>query len=191
MLAVAFFSGTFLNVILTILNGVFHANMEIGPESSGWDFLRYSTVLQHISLYSFLFIVGIGLLYFIRRSIGRKRESTYNSTWGCGYIAPTSRMQYSGKSFTKPLGKLFNFVLIEKKSFNELKSNEIFPESRNYSSSYLDFWEHWIINPTLKYLDLFIDLFKFFQNGRIQAYVLYGIVFIMIVFIGTVLNLLH
>ena len=187
MLGVAFFSGTFLNIILTILNGVFHVNMEIGNV----DYLRYSSVLQHISLYSSLFLVGIGLLYFIRRAVTRKRASTYNSTWGCGYIAPTSRMQYSGKSFTKPLGKLFNFVLIEKKSYIELKSNEIFPASRKYSSSYLDIWEHWLINPAIRYLNLFIELFKFFQNGRIQAYVLYGIVFIMIVFLGTVFNLLH
>lgn len=187
MLSVAFFSGYFLNVILTILNGVFHINMVAGNV----DYLRYSSVLQHISLYSFLFFIGIGLIFYLRRAIARKRENTYNLTWGCGYTAPTSRMQYSGKSFTKPLSKLFNFVLIEKKSYNELKTNEIFPVSRKYSSSYLDFWEHWLINPAIKYLGLFIDQFKFFQNGRIQAYVLYGIVFIMIVFIGTVFNLVH
>ena len=187
MLAVAFFSGYFLNVILSILNGAFHINLEVGNVA----YLRYSLVLQHISLYSFLFMVGIGILFFIRRSVTRKRENTYHSTWGCGYIAPNSRMQYSGKSFTKPLSKLFNFVLIEKKNYKELNSSEIFPESRKYSSSYLDFWEHWLINPVLKYLDLLIDLFKFFQNGRIQAYVLYGIIFIMIVFIGTVFNFLH
>ena len=187
MLCVALFSNTFLHVIIVLLNGVFHVNMEIGNA----DYLRYSSVLQHISLYSLLFMAVIGLLFFIRKSIAGKRESTYHSTWGCGYVAPTSRMQYSGKSFTKPLGKLFNFVLIEKKNYNELKSNEIFPQSRKYSSSYLDFWEHWLINPVIKYLNLLIDQFKFFQNGRIQTYVLYGIVFIMIVFIGTVLNLLH
>jgi NADH:ubiquinone oxidoreductase subunit 5 (subunit L)/multisubunit Na+/H+ antiporter MnhA subunit len=187
MLSIAFFSGYFLNVTMTILNGVFHVDMEVG----NLDYLRYSSVLQHISLYSFLFLAGIGLLFFIRRAITRKRKITYNSTWGCGYTAPTSRMQYSGKSFTKPLSKLFNFVLIEEKNFNELKSNEIFPVSRKYSSSYLDFWEHWLINPAIKYLDLFVGLFKFIQNGRIQAYVLYGIVFILIVFIGTVFNFLH
>jgi len=184
MLSVAFFSGYFLNVILTILNGSFHVSMEVGNV----DYLRYSSILQHISLYSLLFLAGIGLIYFIRKSITKNRESTYQSTWGCGYTAPTSRMQYTGKSFTKPLSKLFNFVLIEKKNFNELKSNEIFPVSRKYSSSYLDFWEHWLINPATKYLDLFIDLFKFIQNGRIQAYVLYGIIFILIVFIGTVFH---
>jgi len=37
----------------------------------------------------------------------------------------------------------------------------------------------------------FINLFQFVQNGRIQAYVIYGIVFILIIFIGTVLNIWH
>jgi len=189
MLSVAFFSGFFMNIILSILNGAFHANMNV----ANLDYLRYSSVLQHISLYLFLFLVLIGLLLIIRRAFARKRvpSTRDNSTWCCGYAAPTSKMQYSGKSFTKPLSKLFNFVLLEKKSYNELKTNEIFPVSRKYSSSYLDVWEQWLINPAIKYLNLFIELFKFFQNGRIQAYVLYGIVFIMIVFIGTVFNLLH
>jgi NADH:ubiquinone oxidoreductase subunit 5 (subunit L)/multisubunit Na+/H+ antiporter MnhA subunit len=187
MLSVAFFSGYFLNVILNILNGVFHASLEVGNV----EYLRYSSALYHISLYSFLFIVGIGLIFFIRRLVTQKSESSYSSTWGCAYAVPTSRMQYSGKSFTKPLSKLFNFVLIEKKNYNELKANEIFPDNRKYASSYLDFWEHWLINPVIKFLNLFLDLFKFFQNGRIQAYVLYGIIFIMIIFIGTVFNLLH
>lgn len=187
MLSVSFFSGYFLNVILSILNGVFHAKIEVG----NIDYVRYSSVLQHISLYSFLFIAGIGLVYFIRQTVTRNRKSVYNTTWGCGYVAPTNQMQYSGKSFTKPLSKIFNFILIEKKNYKELKSNELFPVSRKYSSSYLDFWEYWMINPAVKYLDLFIEQFKFFQNGRIQAYVLYGIVFIMIVFFGTVFNLLN
>lgn len=187
MLSVAFFSGYLLHIILSILNGVFHVNIQMVNA----DYILYSSVLQHISLYSMLFLLVIGAVFYMRKMATRRKESIYSSTWGCGYVAPTSRMQYSGKSFTKPLAKLFNFVLIEKKSFQELQAGEIFPGQRKYSSSYLDFWERWLINPAIKYLDLLIDLFKFFQNGRIQAYVLYGIIFIMIVFIGTVINLVH
>lgn len=185
ILLVAFFSGFFLNIIQSMLKGVYQVNLEV----ANVDYLRYTSVLQQVSLYSFLFLVVIGLLFFLRSRIVRKEENVYGSTWGCGYVAPNSRMQYSGKSFTKPLGKLFNYVLIEEKNYNELKAGEIFPEKRKYSSSYLDIWERWLIDPAMKYLNLFIEQFKFFQNGRIQAYVLYGIIFIMIIFIGTAIKL--
>jgi hypothetical protein len=97
-------------------------------------------------------------------------------------------MQYTGKSFSKTLGKLLNFILLEKKNYKELKSSNIFPKNRKYTSVYHDVIEQKIINPFIVQLKYFINLFKFVQNGNIQAYVLYGIVFILVVFIGTILN---
>ena len=37
-----------------------------------------------------------------------------DSTWGCGYTIPSSRMQYTGKSYSKSLGKLLNFIVLGK-----------------------------------------------------------------------------
>jgi hydrogenase-4 component B len=56
---------------------------------------------------------------------------------------------------------------------------------------YLDFIENKIIDPVILLLIRFINLFQFIQNGKIQAYVIYGIVFILAIFLGTVLNLWH
>ena len=36
-------------------------------------------------------------------------------TWGCGYVAPNPVMQYTGKSFSKSLAKLFGFITMEEK----------------------------------------------------------------------------
>ena len=96
-------------------------------------------------------------------------------------------MQYTGKSYSKSFGKLLNFVMIEKKGFNEIERNETFPETRKYRSFYIDSIESKIIDPLLFLIRRFINLFQFVQNGRIQAYVIYGIVFIVVVLIGTVL----
>jgi hydrogenase-4 component B len=100
-------------------------------------------------------------------------------------------MQYTGKSFSKSIGKLLNFVMIEKKEYSEIEKLDIFPVSRKYHSFYLDVFETRIIKPVIQLIMRFINLFQFVQNGKIQAYVIYGIVFVLAIFIGTILNLLH
>jgi len=106
------------------------------------------------------------------------------------WLCCTNRMQYSGKSFSKPLGKTFNFILIEKKKYKELKPGEIFPKERKYASFYLDFFEHNIIDKITQRLIYSANYFKFIQNGRIQTYVLYGIIFILSIIVISVVNIL-
>jgi hypothetical protein len=166
----------------TVLGGIF-------PSLVPSDMFSYFSIMQHISLYSMLFIFIVGVVLGLRYLFTKKSEIIVDQTWGCGYIAPTPKIQYTGKSFSKSLGKLFQFVLFEKKTYNELKTSEIFPQNRKYSSYYLDFFEHRLINPIINYQQNFIDLFKFIQNGKVQAYVLYGILFILIVFVGTIFNI--
>jgi hydrogenase-4 component B len=187
MLAVAFLPGYFLHLIALVVGGIF-------PEITQAESLaqvRYASLLQHISLYSLLFLLFIALIYILRSLSTANRKMDYEQTWGCGYLAPTSKIQYTGKSFSKSWGKLFHFILIEKKTYNELKTNEIFPQTRKYSSYYLDFFEQRIINPVTLRLQYFIGIFKFVQNGKVQAYVLYGILFVLFVFIATILNIWH
>jgi hypothetical protein len=125
------------------------------------------------------------LIYLIRKSFSRKHPLVKDSTWGCGYIAPHSKMQYTGKSFSKTLGKLFGFIVTEKKKYTELKAEEIFPQARKHSSHYIDFFEYNIFDKVINRLIHGMGYFRFIQNGRIQMYVLYGVFFIVLIFLGT------
>jgi hypothetical protein len=99
-------------------------------------------------------------------------------------------MQYTGKSFSKSLGKIFSFLLVEEKQYNELDKGEIFPGKRKYASHYLDFFEYWMIDFITHHLVYAANYFKFIQNGRVQSYVWYGLVFMLSIFILTALNVL-
>lgn len=187
MLFIAFFPGLFITLAGKVLSTNSFPSLHI--ETDGIQ--RYLSVMKNISLTSFLFLLIVGLIFFIRWSISRKAEKIIDSTWGCAYGAPNSRMQYTGKSYSKTFGKLLNFVMIEKKGYSEIDKNDVFPAERKYHSFYLDFFETRIINPVLNIISRFINLFQFVQNGRIQAYVIYGIVFILAIFLGTILNFWH
>jgi formate hydrogenlyase subunit 3/multisubunit Na+/H+ antiporter MnhD subunit len=187
MITIGLFPGYFINLTGMILsNNTFpDFNFDLTGINS------YLSVMKSISLAACLFLAIIGLTFFIRLIITRRNENKSSSTWGCAYVAPGSRMQYTGKSYSKSFGKLLNFVMIEKKGYSEISKQEIFPVTRKYRSFYLDVFEIKVINPVILLITRFINLFQFVQNGKIQAYVIYGIVFILTIFIGTVLNLLH
>ena len=52
-----------------------------------------------------------GALIWGRRRLLRDRQVAFGPTWGCGYNAPTPRMQYTGSSFAQPLTFAFRSLL--------------------------------------------------------------------------------
>jgi formate hydrogenlyase subunit 3/multisubunit Na+/H+ antiporter MnhD subunit len=182
MLSVAFIPQFYIRIIGNVLMGMIplYADMNIIE--------GYVNTISGISLYSLLLIAIAVAIWLARSIVMRQRSQRIDTTWGCGYTAPTSRIQYTGKSFSKPLGKILNFLLIENKHFEELKPGEIFPEKKSYVSHYHDFIERNLIDPVLSRLNYSVNYFSFIQNGRIQSYVLYGIVFILAILILTIFN---
>ncbi len=184
MLSIGFFPQVYFSVIL-------HTIISIVPSFQFQDASVLSplnnivTLMAEIGRYSILFLILISSVILIRYSIVKKRVEQFNTTWGCGYIAPNKKMQYTGKSFSKTLGKLLGFIVSEKKRYTELSPQEIFPQSRKHSSHYTDFFEHNIIHPLTERLLFSLNYFQFIQNGRTQTYVLYGVFFIIIIFLGT------
>jgi NADH:ubiquinone oxidoreductase subunit 5 (subunit L)/multisubunit Na+/H+ antiporter MnhA subunit len=187
MILIGLFPGYIINVAGTILGR--NSYPDFNFDTNGLS--MYISVMKGISLASLLFLTIMGLVFAVRWVISRGNEKKYGVTWGCAYVAPDSRMQYTGKSYSKSFGKLLSFVMIEKKGYSEIKKKETFPESRKYRSFYLDLFESKIINPVIHLVTRFINLFLFIQNSKVQAYIIYGIVFIMVIFIGTILNLWH
>jgi hydrogenase-4 component B len=186
MISVAIFPAFYLqvigNVIMSLTKGV------IIPQPAG--FTNYLSIMQNISNYSILFICIVGVFWGIRYKLLSTRSKVIQPTWGCAYAAPTSKIQYTGKSFSKTLSKMFNFIVIERKQYTELKAGEIFPEKRKHASHYHDFFEFRFIHVITNQLIYAANYFKFIQNGRIQSYVLYGIVFILTIFILTAFNII-
>jgi NADH:ubiquinone oxidoreductase subunit 5 (subunit L)/multisubunit Na+/H+ antiporter MnhA subunit len=146
--------------------------------------------LSGIGKFSLILLVLPVLIYLVRKGLTRKVSSKAEPTWGCGYQVPSEKMQYTGKSFSKSLGKLLNFIVLEKKKYKEIQANEIFPAARRHSSHYNDFFETKIFNGIIGRLLYSLNYFQFIQNGKIQAYILYGIFFIMLIFLGTFLKLI-
>jgi hypothetical protein len=98
-------------------------------------------------------------------------------------------MQYTGKSFSKTLAKLFAAIVSEQKNYSEI-GNDVFPVGKSYQSNYAEFFEKNIINSVSNHLLHFMNHFTFIHNGQVQMYVLYGFIFVMILIMATFFNIL-
>lgn len=182
--------GIFPEFYFSIVNSIITAFI---PVTSGKAIMIQGRLLSSIATtgkVALLFIFLALLIYFIRQSITRKRLVTNGATWGCGYIVPSVKMQYTGKSFSKSLGKLLNFIVLEKKRYNEILPAEIFPAERKYRSHYNDFFVTRVFKNIIDRLLYSLNYFQFIQNGNIRLYILYGLFFIVLVFLGTIFKII-
>jgi hydrogenase-4 component B len=125
-----------------------------------------------------LFVLAVSGL---RKFISRKRTIEIGTTWGCAYSNATSKMQYTASSYVRSYSKVAKPLLdIEKK---EVELVRIFPAKKHYETDSYDKIEKIFIDYPLKLINKITNLFVFLQNGRLQTYILYGIIFITAVII--------
>ena len=138
--------------------------------------LPVTEALSMIGICAAGFMLLTGLIYLIRRRITINKPQNFNVTWGCGYVAPTSKMQYTASSFIRAYRKLAEpFLSISKK---KKEITEVFPKTGGQETHPYDKAEEWFIDYPLHLLKTFFNRFIFLQNGNLQLYILYGIVFI-------------
>lgn len=124
-------------------------------------------------------IVLTGIIFFIRKKITAQKPVAITPTWSCGYVGNTAKMQYSASSFVRTYRKLAEPLLSIYKKKKEIKG--IFPRDGWRETHPYDIVEEWLIDIPLKQIKYFLGKFRFLQNGMIQMYTLYGIVFIILV----------
>ncbi len=135
--------------------------------------------LSMIGICSAAFILLAGLIYFIRKGMTVNKPVEFNTTWGCGYTGSTEKMQYTASSFIRAYRKLAEPILSIHKKKKEIEG--IFPEKGGQETHPYDKAEKWLIDFPLQLLKGFFNRFTFLQNGNLQFYILYGIVFISLV----------
>lgn len=113
------------------------------------------------------------------------RHAEIHNTWGCGYNKPNSVMQYSASSFVNP------FVAMLKPLFKRVshikKPKELFPKEAYYKQEFQDIEEAYIVNPIVKWDEKLLTKFERIQNGNIQQYILFGLVFLILSIVGLII----
>ncbi len=109
-----------------------------------------------------------GLLMMLRLRQGGVEKS---GTWGCGYSAPTPRIQYTSSSFAQMLVSLFAWAL--RPRIHQPQDMPLFPRHAVFHSEVADTVLDKAVLPTFRIGAWLFSHFRVFQQGSIQTYLLY------------------
>jgi formate hydrogenlyase subunit 3/multisubunit Na+/H+ antiporter MnhD subunit len=171
------FIGLFPQLFLNLLR----APVDLYTGMQGVNFGRFegtgSGSMTTISMAVWGLIALSLVIFFIRNRVMRRHPVSAGTTWGCGYVAPTPKLQYTAGSFVRTYVKLNKPTLLFSKEEQEVTG--VFPGKSHYETHTYDKLEKWLIDRPLKAVNLFLKRFLFLQNGSLQSYILYGVLFII------------
>ena len=117
-------------------------------------------------------LVGLAaLLVLVRNALLARAGLRRQPTWGCGYPAPTARMQYGAASFVEPTAKVLSGVMGLRRNLD--MDCGYFPTRGTLSVSAPDRLRAVLFVPAFEVVARFCDALKVVQHGRVHLYILY------------------
>lgn len=146
----------------------------------------YESVIALMQIVSSLFAIFLIILlcvYIVRKLFSKHYEE--HCTWGCGYNKANPHMQYTASSYANP------FISTLKPLFKRIvhikKPKDIFPREAYYELEIEDIEEAYIVNPIVKWDEKLLAKFERIQNGNMQQYILFGLIFLVLAIVGLVI----
>lgn len=124
-------------------------------------------------------LTGLVLAQF-RRILLRGRTVRKEPTWGCGYLYPNTRMQYTASSFARPVTLFFDNIL--RSHVDGCVPEKLVPGRIALHSGTPDPLMRFFYTPLFIGMSRFLGLLRWMQHGRIQLYILYiiGTMFLLL-----------
>jgi hydrogenase-4 component B len=129
------------------------------------------TPLHWISGMALLLILGLLLVGWLYRALVLRGGVTRGPTWGCGYVAPSPRIQYTSSSFAQMLVGLFAWALVPRREAP--RRLPLFPGTSHFHSETPDAVLDRAVLPILRLGAWLCTRLRIFQQGRTQVYLLY------------------
>lgn len=127
--------------------------------------------LQQLSLLNGLLLAIILLVWLCWRFLVQRAPVAASSTWGCGYLAPTPRMQYTGSAFSEMVTGLISGLVGSQGRLSALSG--AFPSSARFASVTTERILDLMIIPSLRGADWCLAWLRRMQHGHLHLYILY------------------
>ena len=123
--------------------------------------------VNNIGYFSMGFILLAGLIFIVRQKVKSSATVATKSTWGCAYVIPNARMQYTASSFVRSYRKLAEPLLSLQKFKKEVSG--VFPGKAGHQFHPQDKVEElFIVWPLLKFR-YFISRFSWTDHALVKA----------------------
>jgi formate hydrogenlyase subunit 3/multisubunit Na+/H+ antiporter MnhD subunit len=175
ILFVGFFPFEALKIVSKVAGSVFDLSYsEIGGAA---------TTLKNVSFVMFFFVALCCALLFLRKKILSKRIVSRTPTWGCGYTAPTPKLQYTASSFSDNFRKLASTTNLTAAA-ETIDEEELFPASRAGSpDKQPGSTTEQLVEKIGTSISSRLAKLAAFQTGNIRHYILLALLFMLLVFL--------
>lgn len=127
--------------------------------------------LGWISMMACGLVAGLGLGWLLLSLRLHSRSIEQGATWGCGYTAPNTRMQYTSSSFAQMLVDLFGWAL--RPQTHRTQNLSLFPQKTDFRRDVPDAVLDSAVVPTFGFVASLFSRLRILQQGNVQIYLLY------------------
>jgi hydrogenase-4 component B len=127
--------------------------------------------LKQVALMNGLLLFLVLLIWRVWNSMVQAAPTAASQTWGCGYLAPAPRMQYTGSSFAELSAGLFGSTIGSSDRLSGAKG--LFPGVASFAQATTERILDRMIIPFLLGADWCLAWLRRMQHGHLHIYILY------------------
>ncbi len=180
ILVVGFMPAVFIGGFMSLTSEII--GVEYIPELYGY----FTGRLWEISLAAAILVALTAALLLLRRWIVRKYPPATSPVWGCGFTTSSHKMQYSGESFSEGLYGISTSLTKNSGGGEVVDKDEIFPTRHSFDLRHKDkvltLLSEWWVESVRRINKRAVR----FNTGKMNHYILYALVFLVLIFILTV-----
>ena len=158
--------GPALLAVLCLATGIFSSQI--------LTVLGFPGLIPDLLLVSIM-LLCVGILCYGAVYYSSSRDSRISSTWGCGMSSYTNQMEYTGSGFTQPVVRILTPVyrtrLLVSRRFYD--SDHCFFKEGEARIELVKIFDEYLYLPAGRMIDSIAGSVSKLQNGRIDRYVLY------------------
>jgi hydrogenase-4 component B len=167
--------GLFPQMIAGMCESIF---IELFPFSSSLSWSSSVGTIMMVGTIAIAVIIVIALMFVVKTRVVARRSVRTAIPWGCGYNALTPRMQYTGTSFSDDIVNIAGKALNVRKEI-QLPQHSM-PEKSSFRTNASDLVLQKLVEPTGVFIDWMVAWFKWLQSGKIQVYVTFSIIVLLL-----------
>ena len=165
---VGVFPGILMHTILAWIPGM----LGIHAIPQQMETLNSVTVMaNHISLGAAICMATLVAAWGLRWTLYKGKPMAQSDTWGCGFTAPTVRMQYTGSSYAAAIIGFFGPAAPIRETHTPVTGR--FPQKSSYHSSTGDIAEIYMAPLVVRPILSLFDKLRWIQHGDIHLYIGY------------------
>lgn len=151
---------------------------------------QLSPQIFNIAIAATILVVSVALLLYYRKYKLKDKTVSSSPVWGCGFTAPTSKMQYTGESYSEGLYGISTSLSTLSAEGDVLDKNEVFPTKHSFDVSHTDristlfteWWSKLIHKINVRVMRL--------NTGKVNHYILYALMFLVLIILLSILNVI-